>query len=141
MTTRPTDELMRELFQANHIDMYIKENESTFVDCTIADALQFFLEQKQLPKAVAIKNAEINEIYGFQIFSGKRKPSRDKLLCLCVGMKLNTQETQQLLKFSGYAPLYPKSKRDSIILFGINAEQNMLEINESLYSFDEPTLN
>jgi hypothetical protein len=83
----------------------------------------------------------MNEIYAYQIFSGKRKPSRDKLLCLCRGMELNSVETNQLLKSAGFAPLYPKNKRDSIIMFGFEKGQSVVDINEVLYDNGEKTLN
>ena len=40
------------------------------------------LEEKSLKKSTVIKNSELNEIYGYQIFSGKRIPSRDKLISI-----------------------------------------------------------
>ena len=95
------------------------------------------VKEKKIVKSKALKRAEINEIYGYQIFSGKRIPSRDKLIALCIGMELDLEETQSVLKCSGFAQLYPKSKRDSIIISGIEKGQSVFEINGLLYEYKE----
>ena len=45
-----------------------------------------------------IRNAELSEVYGYQIFSGLRVPERKKLLCLAVGMSLNIEEVKLIIK-------------------------------------------
>lgn len=140
MKEKPTSHLMESLSKSNDIHTYIKENQDAFIGHTLAETLNKLSVEKGLPKSVVIKSAEINEIYGYQIFAGKRKPSRDILLCLCIGLTLDVDETQQVLKSAGLAPLYPKNKRDSVILYGINRNQGVCEINEQLYSLEEPTL-
>ena len=141
MLWKPTDDLMKELTRSDDLDQYIKENEAYFIDTSLAEALNQKLKEKELAKSTVIKAAEINEIYGYQIFSGKRIPSREKLLCILIGMKLSLPEAQQLLKLAGYAPLYPKNIRDSIIISGLQHSKTVIEINELLYDHQEPTLN
>ena len=141
MLWKPTDDLMKELTRSEDLDQYIKENEAYFIDTSLAEALNQKLKEKELAKSTVIKAAEINEIYGYQIFSGKRIPSREKLLCILIGMKLSLPEAQQLLKLAGYAPLYPKNIRDSIIISGLQHSKTVIEINELLYDHQEPTLN
>ena len=140
MLPKPTDDLMKELACSEDLDQYIKNNKAYFIDTSLAEALNRKLEEKGLQKSAVIKAAEINEIYGYQIFSGKRIPSREKLLCILIGMKLSLPETQQLLKLAGYAPLYPKSVRDSIVISGLQNACSVMEINELLYDHQEPTL-
>ena len=140
MLPKPTDDLMKELTCSEDLDQYIKNNKAYFTDTSLAEALNQKLEEKGLQKSVVIKAAEINEIYGYQIFSGKRIPSREKLLCILIGMKLFLSETQQLLKLAGYAPLYPKNVRDSIVISGLQNACSVMEINELLYDHQEPTL-
>lgn len=140
MLPKPTDDLMKELTCSEDLDQYIKNNKAYFIDTSLAEALNQKLEEKGLQKSAVIKAAEINEIYGYQIFSGKRIPSREKLLCILIGMKLFLPETQQLLKLAGYAPLYPKNVRDSIVISGLQNACSVMEINELLYDHQEPTL-
>lgn len=140
MLWKPTDDLMKELTRSEDLDQYIKGNEAYFIDTSLAEALNQKLKEKELAKSTVIKAAEINEIYGYQIFSGKRIPSREKLLCILIGMKLSLPEVQQLLKLAGYAPLYPKNIRDSIIISGLQHSKTVIEINELLYDHQESTL-
>ena len=141
MPKKPTDELMNALKQSTSIEQYVQEQGDSFIDQKLSEALGELADEKGLSKGEAIQRSDINEIYGYQIFSGKRYPSRDKLLCMSVGMGLTIEEAQSLLKLAGYAMLYPKRKRDSIILFGLERGYTIIQINESLYDQGEATLN
>lgn len=140
MIKKPTDELMDALNSSSSIEKYISAEQEYFIDSPLFDYLNQLVEEKKLKKSQVIKDAELNEIYGYQIFGGKRMPSRDKLICICFGMKLNLDETQQLLKYAGFSPLYPKSKRDSILIWGINHNLGIYKTNEELYNHSEDTL-
>ena len=82
----------------------------------------------------------MSEVYLHQVFAGRRNPSRDRLLCLCVGLETTLEEAQRLLKQAGYAPLYPRLKRDAIISFGIVHHMELGEINDKLFAENEKTL-
>lgn len=135
----PTDELMEKLLKANNISDYVKENEDYFIDLTIMEFLNEYVKAKKLTKAKIIKDAQINEIYGYQIFSGSRTPSRNKLIALCIAMEMSVDEVQLALKTAGFAPLYPKSKWDSIVIRGIADKSDILKINNTLYENGEKT--
>ncbi len=140
MIKKPTDELMKDLLSSNNIELYLKENEQHFVNVTIAEFLNEYVNAKQLVKSQIFKEAEMNEIYGYQIFSASRTPSRDKLISLCIGMGMSLDEIQATLKVAGFAALYPKSKKDSIIIHGISAGRKVFEINTDLYNNSEESL-
>ena len=82
----------------------------------------------------------MSEVYLYQVFAGRRKPSRDRLLCLCIGMSTKLEETNLLLKGMGYAPVYPRLKRDAIISHGLLHRTPLTEINDKLFSENEKTL-
>lgn len=140
MLKKTTDELLGELLSSNNIEQYIKENEEYFIDLSVSEFLSEYISKKGLKKSTVINNAEISEIFGFQVMSGKRRPSRNTLLSLCIAAKMNVEETQATLKIAGYAPLYPKNKRDSIILLAISGGKNVCDINNELFDLDEETL-
>ncbi|MCM1133909.1 MAG: hypothetical protein NC340_10620 [Ruminococcus flavefaciens] len=136
-----TDDLLRDLKSAESIDDYIDSNRTYFAEIPLADYLKKLLAEKNLRQADVIRNAEIDTVYGCQIFSGARKnPARDKVLAIVLAMKLSLDETQQLLKICGLPFLYSKHKRDSIIIFAINKELSVVEANNLLYAQDEKTL-
>ena len=82
----------------------------------------------------------MSEVYAYQIFSGLRVPERKKLLCLAIGMSLNLDETQTLLKCAGYSQLYVKLPFDSIIIYGICKKFSVVQINELLFEYELETL-
>lgn len=55
-------------------------------------------------------------------------------------MDATLEETQALLKHASYAQLYPKLKRDAIIIHGLVHHTNLNTINEQLFAENEKTL-
>ena len=100
---------------------------------------QMCLEQGE-PREYAIRRAGIERSYGYQLFNGTRKPSRDKAIQLAIGFGLDLKQTQDLLKISRQSPLNPRIKRDAAILYGIMHGLNLDEIQEILESFGMTTL-
>lgn len=140
MKKKNTDELMNALSDSDNLNTYMEENSESFIQESIADYLCRLLEKKKKTKSEVIHACECVEITGFQIFSGTRNPSRNKLISFAFGFELDLAETNQLLKFAGFAPLYPKSKRDSILIYSIQHQENFLSANERLYDAGEETL-
>ena len=56
------------------------------------------------------------------------------------GLGASLEEVQQLLKQVGYAPIYPRLKRDAIISHGLIHRTPLAEINDKLFSENEKTL-
>lgn len=132
---------MDELLKANNIGDYLKENSRYMVSDELSTYLNNIMAKKGLVKTDVIKKTEFSEVMGYQIFAGTRQPSRDSLICICVAMEMDLEETQTILKIAGFAALYPKAKRDSIIILGLNENKTVPEINETLYDNGEKTLN
>ena len=140
MRRKSTDDLRQELMNQPNLDQYITENETYFAGLDISVFLTKLYEKCGLSKAELARQAEMSEVYLHQVFSGRRRPSRDRLLCLCIGMEAGLEEVQQLLKQVGYAPIYPKRKRDAIISHGILYRTPLAQINDKLFSANEKTL-
>jgi hypothetical protein len=141
MEQKSTDELLRQLNSCNNIDDYFKKNEDSLIHTSIADYLYNVFKEKCLVKSQVFKKAEVDEIYGYQIFSGRKNPSRNTLIAICIGARFTLNEIQTALKIAGYATLYAKNKRDSLIIYGISHAKSVLEINELLFNEEEDTLN
>ena len=140
MDSKSTDDLKQELMSDSDIDSYIKENESYFVDRSVTEMLTGFYERRNMTKSQLAQRSCMREIYLHQIFSGRRKPSRDKILCLCIGMDLSIEDTQRLLKEASFAQLYPRIRREAIIYHGIVHHTPLNEINDKLFEADEKAL-
>ena len=140
MPQKSTDDLYQELMSTSKLDAYIKNNQEQFSNQNVAELLSKLYENYPLTKAELARQSEMSEVYLHQVFSGRRKPSRDRLLCLCIGMKLSLEDSQHLLKCARYAQLYPKSRRDTIISFGLLHGFSLYEVNDKLFAENEKTL-
>ncbi|MBQ3068584.1 MAG: XRE family transcriptional regulator [Clostridia bacterium] len=137
---KDTSKIVEELGLCADFTAFYHENKHYMVTKTLSELLGELMNAKALKKAAVIKDAELSEVYAYQIFSGLRVPERKKLLCLAVAMKLNIEETQTLLKSAGYPPLYVKLPFDSVILYGLCKQLSVVEINELLFDYDLDTL-
>ncbi len=140
MEKKDTNDLRQELMEAGDIDSYLRENQESFATAPVAGLLMEIYEQKNLSKAALARGAGMSEVYLHQVFAGRRNPSRDRLLCLCIGLSTTVEETQKLLQYVGYAQLYPRNRRDAIVLYGLMHGQVLTEINDKLFEENEKTL-
>lgn len=133
---KTTDQLMNEIQNSHEIEKFLENNNGEFTEEALCDHLEHLLKEKKLQKSKVVARSGLNRIYGYQILSGKRVPSRDKLIALCFGMMLDIDETDDLLKYAGYNPLYARNKRDSIIIFAISNKKSIFTANEMLFDND-----
>lgn len=76
------------------------------------------MDKYQKPKKDVIKDAGLDTTYGYQIFDGRKKPRRDKLLQLAFGFPLTIEDINTLFRAGG---------------------MTVDECNELLYKADEET--
>ena len=131
-----TAKIVEELGLCDDFKTFYDENKEYMASGTLSEMLTDLQKKKNLRKTDIIKRSELSEVYAYQIFSGQRHPDRKKLLCLAIGMDLNIDETQQLLKAAGYSQLYVKLPFDSVILYGLCKGLSVVQINELLYTYE-----
>lgn len=95
--------------------------------------LDMLLREKGLRKADVVRDSGLDRKYLYQIFSGEKTPSRDKLIALAFGLHLTDEEAQTMLKVSGNRELYVRDERDTIILFALQKKMNISEVNGLLF--------
>lgn len=140
MPKKSTTNLENLLKSTKSLDKFLRENrESQFTD-QLHLQLQMKLTEKGMTRADVVKASNLNEIYAYQILSGTRHPSRDKLLAICIAMNLTLKETQKLLRENGFAQLYARIPRDSILIYGFNRKMTIVEVNQILFSHGETML-
>lgn len=140
MDRKNTGQLLQELMESNDLDRVLSENDTSFREGSLTDALQRLFDARDISKAMLAKNSGISEVYLHQVFAGRRNPSRDRLLCICVGLGITLDETQRMLTQGGYAQLYPRTRRDAIISYGVVHQLPLGEINDKLFAEQEKTL-
>lgn len=127
-----TAELNHEIKEATDIDDYLNRNKKHLLSCSLYEHLQALLAEKKLSRSEVIRGSLLDRTYAYQIFSGEKKPSRDKLIALAFGMKLTGEETQKMLKLSGNRELYARDERDATILYALQRCRTIDETNELL---------
>lgn len=139
---KSTQELLKLLNEAPQVSDYIENEEDNMVQQTnLCQYLNTLLEEKQIDKSQMIKLSGLDRTYAYQILSGtKKNPNRDKVLAICFALKLSFEETQNLLKATGYPILYARIKKDSILIFALQRNAALADVNELLYDFGFETL-
>lgn len=137
---KSTDDLRQELMGTANLDRFLSDNKDNFRSNSVGELLNRLFQRKNISKAALAKQSGMSEIYLHQVFAGRRNPSRSRLLCLCFGLSATLEETQELLKQCGLAQLYPKDKRDAIVIYGLLNGMNLFDVNDKLFSEDEETL-
>ena len=140
MPKKSTSNLENELKNCDSLDDFLKENSSELSIDPLTSHLQSLITSRGMTKTDVVKACNLNEVYAYQILSGARRPSRDKLLCLCFAMKATMEETQHLLREGRFAPLYVRDQRDSIILYALSHGHTILQVNSDLYDHGQPLL-
>ena len=140
MNEKNTDTLQQELMSTNNLDRFLTENDASFRDVPLQEAIQRIFDEKGMSKAQLAKQSGISEVYLHQLFSGRRFPSRSRLLCLCFGLGATVDEAQSLLQQARHAALYSRDRRDAIIIFALSHHMTLFEVNDKLFTENLDTL-
>ena len=135
-----TDDLRQELMESPDLDQFLTDNQEDFDGGRIGEMLNALFQKHRISKAALARLSGMSEVYLHQVFAGRRNPSRSRLLCLCFSLDATVEETQLLLKHCGHAQLYPKNRRDAIILYGLANNMDLFDINDKLFRENEETL-
>ena len=100
---KSTDELLKILKNYNNIEEFIEDNTEDIKNTTFIQYITECLNNCNLTKAQVIEKSNIQKNYAYQIFSGSKKPSRNKVLALSISMGLDTDATNRLLKLSDHS--------------------------------------
>ena len=104
--------------------------------------LQQLINKKGLKNSEVYAAANISKQYFSKLLKGQVKPSKDKMLALAVGLRLNMDEVVDFLRIAGYA-LSPISQTDTVVEYFIRKQEyNVLKINIVLFDYGlEPLTN
>ena len=102
----------------------------------LADLLQI----RGLTVQDVIVRCNLDRSYGYQLFNGTRRPTRDFLLRLSLLLRLEEREVQRLLKIAARPVLYARNRRDAAVLYGLAHGLTLEETETLLRSLGEEGL-
>lgn len=138
---KDTDQLTNELRETDDVEKFLTANTENFSNLTLADYLQRLLAEKNLVKAQVIRDSLLDEGYAKKIFRGDTiQPARKKILSLALAMKLSAKETDYLLYYANQNKLYSRNPWDSVILFALENQWDVMTTHEKLKAWNMESL-
>lgn len=134
-----TGQVLENLLNTQDFDSFLNENNENFTEDIFCDCLCKFCESKNISKSDMVKNSGIERTYAYQIIRGDRSPTRNKVLQFAIGLGLDLDETQYLLRIAHHSGLYARIKRDAAIIFCIEHHLSYTETESMLNSIGEKT--
>lgn len=127
-----TAETKDNLKNASSFGDFLKRNLENMLEPDLSKYLMELLARKGLKRAQVVEDSGVDKAFVYQIFNGSKRPSRDKLIAITFGMRLNEEETQRVLKIAGHSELYPRVPRDALILFSIQRGMDIWQTDDAL---------
>ncbi len=108
---------------------------------TFRDMLLRLIDERGLTDPEVYKRANLDRRLFSKIRSNPEyQPTKNTVLALCISLRLNLDQTTDLLRLAGFA-LSPTSKSDLIIQYFIDREiYDIHTVNEMLFEFDQKLL-
>ena len=134
-----TKELLNKLVKENDINTFFSKNEGEFLTMDFKSFINDLLAQKELRLADVVRDSGQGE-YVYKVFNGTRKPSRNIIIGISIGMKLTINETQFLLRLAKQALMDPRDRRDSVLIFAIKEKYDIIQTNNLLIEMNQDLL-
>ena len=128
----PADKLHAQIEETESFSEFWERHKDQIIQKPLSEYLCTLLEEKKLKRSDVVVRTGLDRAYVYQIFAGKKNPSRDKLITIAFGMKLREEEAQRMLQLSGHRELWPKDERDALLLFAIQRRMSLEEVHTEL---------
>ncbi len=94
-------------------------------------------EKTSLSKNAIINRADVSYTYFYDIINGKKHPSRDVLIKICIAMELPLKVCQKALEVYDWAPLSATIHRDCIFMYAITHQLDIHKTTELLENHNQ----
>lgn len=138
---KSTTELLRELKrQSCSLPDYLADHKEAFIVEDIKAFWEQIIEKKNYSKSNIINKSDFSYCYFYDVINGRKMPTKDKVVRLALALKMTVEECQQALKISGRSALYPKIRRDSVLIYAIEKHLTIAQCNDLLSKHGEGEL-
>lgn len=135
-----TKDMLAMLQKTTDFSRFMRRCESGFSEPQVSAVLCALSEKYGVDRARVIARSGVERGYAYQAFSGRRVPSRDKLICLAFGLGASLEDAQELLRAAEKRELYPKIRRDAAIIFCLQRKLPLSDCHALLASIAEEGL-
>lgn len=139
-TTRELMNVLQHMEKDSSLQKYVSNLPEHSPWGSLADYLAELMKEKGLSKADLIRGSGLDRTYCYQIFDGSKKGGRDKIIALLMAAHAGLKEIQRGLEISEEGVLYPRRRRDAILIFSIEKGLSVEDTNELLEQFGEKML-
>lgn len=135
-----TEDLLHKLKASDSLSSFLCDCQEVFSSRSISAMLTELIEKHGASKSEVAKKAGISWVYLYQILTGRRHPSRNRIICIGLAISCTLEEIQTLLNESGHARLNIRNRRDAIIIYSILHGLDVFQLNDNLFLAKEETL-
>lgn len=124
------------LMSSDSIEDFLTKNQD---DCNLQPfhyELRRRLHECQVAANELYRLVDLDQSFCYQLLSGKRKPSRDTVMRIAIGLKSDMAAANALLKYAGHQPFYARNPRDATIMHGLVKGMSIMDINQKLSSLE-----
>lgn len=137
---RSTDELMEIIKESSSIEDTMAEIEEELIGKTYSQRLYELMDRRCVKASELAKISLMSRSFVYQLCSGIREPGRDVVLRLALLLRAGIPETQRMLRSAGRGALYPRIRRDAILLYALQEEMDVFATDELLAHYGETPL-
>ena len=135
-----TEDLLHKLKASDSLSSFLFDCQEVFSPRSTGVMLSELIEKHGFTKSEVAKKAGISWVYLYQILTGRRHPSRNRIICIGLAISCTLEEIQTLLNESGHARLNIRNRRDAIIIYSILHGLDVFQLNDNLFQAKEETL-
>lgn len=131
-SVRDTDELFEVLERSRTLTNALKTLDRDMDTPTFTQCLAGYMQARGLNATQLSEAALLSRSFTYQLCNGERRPSRDIILRLALVLELSVAQAQDLLRTAQRGALYPRVKRDAVVIFALQNRMGVLATDEQL---------
>lgn len=135
-----TDDLFYMLENSRDLDNDWNEISTQMNEPAFHEYLSKLISERNIDAAKLGNIVLLSRSFTYQICAGGRMPCREIILRIAIVLTLSIDETQRLLKLANRGILYPKIKRDSILIYALSNKYDLYLTNEMLKKYGQEVL-